>query len=107
DIAGDDKLATASTAYLRGASGFLLVADGTRRSTWENALNLHQTVTEHIGEQPFICLLNKADLSAQWELDEQLIAPQIAQGWQIMKSSAKTGEGVEEAFVKLAKNMLE
>ena len=33
DIAGADKLTTVSHAYLQGANGYVLVADGTRRQT--------------------------------------------------------------------------
>ena len=106
DIAGNDKLTTASTSYLRGAAGFLLVVDGTRRPTWDSALNLHEAVTKQLGAKPFVLLLNKADLEEQWEMDEQVINDKTQQGWQLLSTSAKTGMNVEEAFVELATQML-
>ncbi|RKZ92857.1 MAG: GTP-binding protein [Candidatus Parabeggiatoa sp. nov. 1] len=106
DIAGNDNLTTATASYLRGAAGFLLVVDGTRRPTWDSALNLQKAVTEKIGDKPFIILLNKADLREQWEIDESLINEKKQQGWKLLSTSAKTGMNVEETFVELATQLL-
>lgn len=106
DIAGNDALTTTTASYLRGAAGFLLVVDGTRRPTWDSALGLRTAVTEQLGNKPFVMLLNKADLSTQWELNDQMIEEKKQQGWQILLTSAKTGMNVEEAFVDLAMQML-
>jgi small GTP-binding protein len=106
DIAGNDGLTTTTTSYLRGAAGYLLVVDGTRRPTWNSALNLQQAVAAEIGEKPFILLLNKADLINEWELDTALIETQRAKGWTILMTSAKTGDHVEESFLHLAMAVL-
>jgi len=107
DIAGTDALNTTTASYLRGAAGYLLVIDGTRFPTWQSALNLQKAVTAQLGNKPFVALLNKADLVEQWEIDEQLVQDQQQQGWSILKTSAKTGLGVEESFLYLAKATLE
>jgi small GTP-binding protein len=106
DIAGNDALTTATSSYLRGSAGFLLVLDGTRRPTWNSALTLREAVIKQLGEKPFIMLLNKADLEEQWEIDQQLIDEKAQQGWTLFKTSAKTGMNVEEAFAELATQML-
>ncbi|RKZ43454.1 MAG: GTP-binding protein [Gammaproteobacteria bacterium] len=106
DIAGNDTLTTAATSYLRGSAGFLLIIDGTRLPTWESALNLREAVTKQLGEKPFIMLLNKADLTEQWEIDQELIDEKVQEGWILLKTSAKTGLNVEEAFSELATQML-
>lgn len=106
DIAGNDTLTTASTSYLRGAAGFLLVVDGTRRPTWDSAINLQEAVFKQIGNKPFVVLLNKADLTEEWEMEQAVIDEKIQQGWKILSTSAKTGMNVEEAFVDLATRML-
>jgi GTPase SAR1 family protein len=90
---------------LRGAAGYLLVADGTRGNTLETARMLERRVSETIGALPFVLLLNKADLTAEWEIDDQTMEGIRAQGWDMLKSSAKTGEGVEEAFQILARKV--
>lgn len=107
DIAGNDVLTTATKTYLRGAAGFFLVVDGTRFPTWQSAIQLHQEVTTVIGEKPFILLLNKTDLEAQWEIDQSLIEAQTHKGWQLIRTSAKTGLGVEEAFLQLSMRMID
>ena len=106
DIAGNDALTTATSSYLRGSAGFLLVLDGTRRPTWDSALNLREAVIKQLGDKPFIMLLNKADLEEQWEIDQSLIDEKAQQGWTLFKTSAKTGMNVEEAFSELATQML-
>lgn len=105
DLAGEDEFQKVQMSYLRGASGYLLVADGTRLSTIETARMLRQRATDALGQLPFILLINKADLSYDWEVDDQTVAELEKQGWIIFKSSAKSGEGVEEAFQSLAELM--
>jgi len=105
DIAGSDGQNTITASYLRGAAGYLLVVDGTRRPTWHNALTLRQSVVDQIGDKPFIILLNKADLEDEWELEDELVAAQQQQGWIILKSSARTGLNVENAFTTLANHI--
>jgi len=105
DLAGEDEFQKVRMDYLRGAAGYLLVADGTRRGTLETARMLEQRVTQTIGALPFVLLLNKADLVNEWEVDEPVMEEVRNSGWDALKSSAKTGEGVEEAFQLLAKKM--
>ena len=81
---------------------YLLVADLTRRDTLETARLLQRRVTDSIGPLPFIFLLNKADLTDEQEVEDEAITACETQGWQVFKTSAKTGHGVEEAFTLLA-----
>lgn len=106
DIAGSDALSTVTASYLRGAAGYFLVVDGTRKPTWDTALNLQKLVNSQIGNKPFILLLNKADLQEQWEINNLDIAEQLQQGRMVIHTSAKTGTGVEEAFTQLATKLL-
>ena len=53
DLAGDDDFQPLKLAYLRGAAGYLLVADGSRRATLEHALELQARVTKAVGPIPF------------------------------------------------------
>jgi len=105
DLAGEDEFQKVRMSYLSGASGYLLVADGTRRNTLETARMLRQRVSENVGAIPFIFIINKADLTSEWEIDDQAIAECEGQGWTVIRASAKTGEGVEEAFAKLAEKI--
>lgn len=105
DIAGEDEFQRLHLDYLRGAAGYLLVADGTRRDTLDLAVEIQQRVTATIGALPFVLIINKADLTNEWEVDESAIA--ALPGWSVLKGSARTGESVEEAFRLLAEKMLQ
>lgn len=107
DLAGDDDFQRLQTSYLRGTSGYLLVADGTRRITLDQALDLQSRVVEVLGNVPFILALNKADLTEQWEIDEARIQSLVAENFSIIKTSAKEGAGVEEAFAQLARRTMQ
>jgi len=106
DIYGEDDFQKIRWSYLRGASGYLLVADGTRRATIKKALELEQKTREEIGPIPFVFVVNKSDLVQEWELDPAMEAQIATMNWAILRSSAKTGEGVEEAFFRLTRKML-
>jgi len=107
DLYGEDEFQKLRTSYLRGSSGFLLVVDGTRKSTLQTALELQQRVEGSIGKVPFILVLNKSDLEDEWELESENIEAIENKGWTVIKTSAKTGLNVEEVFHTLATKILE
>jgi small GTP-binding protein len=107
DLAGKDKLTTVSPMNLRGASGYLLVADGTRAHTLDALFDLQTLVQAEVGEVPFTCVINKVDLREQWEVNDASLARLDELGWKHLLTSAKSGEAVEELFLGLAERMLE
>jgi len=107
DIEGAETGQDLRKSYLRGASGYLVVADGTRNDTLYKALEIQARTQETIGAAPFLLLLNKSDLPEQWSITDREIAALTDKNWQLVKTSAKTGLGVEEAFLLLAQKMLE
>jgi small GTP-binding protein len=100
DMHGEDDFQNVNVSYLRGAAGYLLVVDGTRRATVQTAISLHEVAERTVGKVPFRLLLNKADLVNDWEVDENILT---SLGWPILRTSAKTGVGVEQAFEDLAR----
>jgi small GTP-binding protein len=100
DMHGEDDFQDVNVSYLRGAAGYLLVVDGTRRATVQNAISLHEVAERSVGPVPFRLLLNKADLVNDWEVEENTLA---SLGWPVLRTSAKTGAGVEQAFEDLAR----
>jgi len=106
DLYGEDEFQKMRWSYVKGASGYLLVADGTRRATFEKALMLEEGVREAVGALPFIFVLNKADLASVWEIDAAMESGLVDKGWEVMRASAKTGENVDAAFRKLTEKML-
>jgi len=107
DLAGEDALTTVKPAQIKGASGYILVVDGLRRQTLEAAIDLQRRVAEVLGNAPFVCVLNKADLRETWEIQPADLEPLAAQRWVVIETSAKTGAGVEELFQALTDTMMQ
>jgi small GTP-binding protein len=107
DIAGENGFHQIHGTYLRGMSGYLLVADKTRTATLDNVINIHKTVAQVFRDVPCILLMNKMDLTGQWDVQESTIDELSHDGWDVFRTSAKTGQNVEEAFKRLSSKMLE
>jgi small GTP-binding protein len=106
DIHGEDVYQKIRMSYLRGMSGYLLVVDGTRRQTLDDAMALNERVIQEAGKVPAVLVLNKSDLTEKWEIDSTRESELTAAGWNILRTSAKTGASVEEVFSKLTAAML-
>ncbi len=106
DIYGEDEFQNIKMSYLRGTAGYLLVVDGTRRETLEIAVQLQAKVEKNIGPIPFVLIVNKFDLQAEWEISDEDLAPLQHRGWSILKGSAKTAQGVEDSFLQLAQMLM-
>jgi small GTP-binding protein len=102
DLAGEDEAAAIRASYLRGAAGYLLVADGTRPETLEAAASIQARISKEVGSVPFFVLLNKADLQEEWAIPASRIETLEGTGWIFRRTSAKTGDGVEATFEELA-----
>ncbi len=104
DLAGKSAFTHVDHAYLRGASGYMMVCDGTRKETLTSALTLQDQIKMLFGENPFVMLVNKADLMDDWEIDKQQLS-QIRDP--ILNTSARTGSSVEEAFMLMANRLMD
>jgi len=100
DVAGRDSLSPINSSYLVGATGIVLVADGTRSNTVSDLVGIWDTVKNRIGEVPVVVALNKADLD-DWSISDQSYAFFSAQGWEVFSTSAKDGMNVEKMFTAL------
>ena len=93
DIHGEDELQTVRESYLKGSDGLVLVADGTRAATL-------------LGSRPSVLMINKSDLLGEWDIDDDRLADLARAGWTVVRTSAKTGDGVPAAFETLARRLL-
>ena len=106
DLEGKDDFVDVNLSYLKGAMGFFVVADLTRRETLDIALQIRKNAIALIGESiPNILLLNKADIEIR-EITDERIEELAKSGIPFLMTSAKTGENVENAFVSIADQML-
>lgn len=101
DLEGEDELHAVPTSYLRGAAGYLLVVDPTRPDTLEVAAALDARVRSEVGPLPAVLVYSKGDLESR--LERHHVPPR---GLVPVVTSARTGEGVEAAFLALAEQLL-
>ena len=104
DLAGDDDMQRLHGSYLRGTAGYVLVADGTRLESLGQLADLQSRVAAAVGSAvPFVLALNKADLTEQWQVSEaDQRELEVTRGWPCVRTSAKSGDGVEDVFASLA-----
>lgn len=107
DVAGKGPSQPIRNSYLGGMSGCFLVADGTRRATLDEALDIAKTAAVIATGTPIVFALNKSDLAVEWEIEPAWEQRLIRAGWPVIRTSAKTGEGVEHAFTLLGQQMTE
>ncbi len=80
----------------------MLVVDGTRAATLAVALTLRERAEAEFGAMPFVLLFNKSDLADRWAISDSEINELRQLGWQIYRTSALSGEHVDDAFRQLA-----
>lgn len=105
DIAGAEDNFSVPMHYVKGAAGYLLIIDGTRRASLDTALDLVNLVEKEIGQLPFVVVVNKSDL--EWEIDAAEIEAAFAGPDQLwFATSAKTGENVEAVFSAISERVI-
>eukprot|EP01012_Entosiphon_sulcatum_P017881 TRINITY_DN2262_c0_g1_i1.p1 TRINITY_DN2262_c0_g1~~TRINITY_DN2262_c0_g1_i1.p1 ORF type:complete len:233 (+),score=32.07 TRINITY_DN2262_c0_g1_i1:274-972(+) len=116
DTAGQERYRSVTRSYYRGAAGCLLAYDITCRQSYEHVPQWLSAARSLAGPDVVVMLIgNKADQADEDAQSNQskrkvthLEASQFAQDNNIMmlETSAITGEYVEEAFIKVAKQVL-
>ncbi len=104
DIAGENTQQKVPESYKLGAHGAIYVFDLTRPSSYdliEQEVSHLQNILPPI---PFVLVGNKLDLLTEEEFNS---LRKKLPAYDYIFSSAKTGEGVEEMFFYLAKQMLQ
>jgi small GTP-binding protein len=102
DILGQKSSASMHSAYFSGANGAFLVCDNTRPETLDGLDSWYRDFSRVAGKVPVIPLANKCDLTSKIT-EESLTSASRSIGQDFRRTSAKTGEGVEEAFLQLGK----
>jgi len=108
DTAGQERFRSVTRSYYRGAAGALLVYDVASRETFNTLANWLSDARTLASPAIVILLVgNKKDLEEEREVTF-MEASRFAQdnGLVFLETSAKTGESVEEAFLKCSKNIL-
>ena len=94
-------------AYYHGAHAILGVADLTRGETLAELSGWFESIRAVAGPIPSYVVVNKADLESERAKTHESIDGHCgSRGWPWSYTSAKTGEGVEDAFRNLVSSVL-
>jgi Ras-related protein Rab-8A len=107
DIMGQKHFRIIESVAFENVVGGLVICDVTRRSTFENLEYWVEAVHRISPGIPMILLANKSDLENERQVsnDElKLLADKFALTW--FQTSAKTGDNVDAAYLKLAEHCL-
>lgn len=107
DILGQSGYKSLHSMFYRGASGAIIVADGTRSDSVQSLEKWTRSLNKVVNGSPIIYLINKDDLVRhpdfrQNDLDE--LGEKY--GAVSLSTSAKTGLNVENAFNSLSKLLI-
>lgn len=104
DIEGTDQFSGFSPRYLNGASAYVLVIDQTRPSSVLDALEI-LAKAKSSSQAPAFLAINKADLASQISGVQQSML-ENAGFIDIIITSAKTGDNVEQLFEDIANHLV-
>ena len=107
DTAGQERFRAVTRSYYRGAAGAIIVYDISNRDSFSHVQQWLNDAQQLAGEH--ICMMvvgNKADLQGEREVTF-LEASRVAQEAEVLflETSALTGEGVEDIFMRVARGI--
>ncbi len=103
DIGGQELFRQIRQKYAEGANLAFLLYDITNRASFEKLSEWKKDLIEFAGDIPFMLIGNKVDLASERQITKDELKNLSSQlgAVDFLETSAKTGEGVEEAFLKL------
>jgi len=109
DTAGQERFKSITYGFFRGSHGILLVFDVTSMLSFTKVQNWLSDIQKHAGANiPVVLVGNKTDLAERRE-----VLPETAEMFSqqhnlpYVECSAKTGTGVDKAFMTLVNKILE
>ena len=110
DIGGQERFNFIRSTFYRGTSGALLVFDISRPSTWDALKMWHAELNQFAANVPFIVIGNKMELLKDvGEVIDRKQCRKYAEekGGVYIETSSKYNIAVEEAFIKIARMIVE
>ncbi|CAG9484041.1 unnamed protein product [Plasmodium vivax] len=107
DTAGQERYRSLAPMYYRGASAAVIVYDITNKKSFEGAKGwIHELKSVHSNDIIIALAGNKKDLEKNRVVDREL-AESFANSNNILfiETSAKTGQNVNELFLRIAKKL--
>ncbi len=111
DFGGEEKYRRLFPQYVQGATAALILYDTTNKDTIDDVKNWVELIDPYAGEDVAKVLIGtKIDLTDQREISKEEATKACATyKWcsEIIETSSKTGENVEEAFFTIAREIVD
>ncbi len=107
DIAGQDEFNFMRPTFYKGSKAAIIVFSHTDEESYNRITTWHEDIKKYTGDLPIVLFGNKIDLIDEKDLDDSKIQKIVEErdflGY--YKTSAKTGNGVFQAFQAIIKNL--
>ncbi len=112
DTAGQERFKSLTPNYFRNAEGVVIVFDVTNLETFENLKYWISSIKSNLGEKniiiPIIIIGNKIDMNDMRDINKEEAGKFAKENdYKYFEASAKTGEGVDEAFREIVNQILD
>ena len=110
DTAGQERFRTIAKNYIHNSDGIFIVFDLSNKNSFESISYWLNEINKlkNLDELKIIILGNKSDLTNIREISKEEISEFIkTNNYKVIETSAKTGEGIKEAFEDLVDLILE
>jgi Ras-related protein Rab-18 len=109
DTAGQERFRTLTSAYYRGAQGVVLTYDMTSRSSFIDLKSWIKEMDQYLTTDPVtIIVANKVDRKDERTVStSEGMAFAREQGTMYIETSAKTQQGIQQAFEELLQKIIE
>jgi small GTP-binding protein len=107
DIAGQREYDFMRPTFYKGSKAAIIVFSHTDSKSFDHISNWYDEIKEHAGNLPIVLFGNKTDLVDAKDLDDELVQDIVKENGFLgyFKTSAKTGQGVFEAFQAIINNL--
>lgn len=107
DYEGTEPGSQYSRSFISGASGLVFVVDATRPKTLDHLLEAQVKGRGYTSSRPSVLVVNKSDLTHGFALTKEQLDRAGQLDWFIIQASAKSGDNVDDAFMRLGQLMLD
>jgi small GTP-binding protein len=107
DIAGQREFDFMRPTFYKGSKAAIIVFSHTDADSFDHISDWHEDIKSYTGELPIVLFGNKTDLVGEDELDNEKAKEMVEDRGFLgyYTTSAKTGQGVFQAFQAIIKNL--
>jgi small GTP-binding protein len=106
DIAGQQTSRSLGTSHYKGSEGVIYVYDLSSQDSYDGLINWEYQLKKSVEDAPHLILGNKLDLIEENEIPEKRLPVGFKFKSNFFMVSAKTSEGIEDAFKYLGEQIL-